>query len=121
MVVMIQGNNECNSFGIRHSIENTCISLVGVGIAVEVVMVEEGRFLHNRVVTQGMKEDVEGKAGWPGHQAGAGGLLPRMPRGMLIGPSQLLHFFFFQLHQACDLSSLTRGLDQASCNGNMES
>ena len=42
MVVMIQGNNECNTFGIRHSIENTCISLVGVGIAVEVVMVEEG-------------------------------------------------------------------------------
>ena len=29
--------------GIRHSIESTCISLVGVGIAVEVAMVvEEG-------------------------------------------------------------------------------
>ena len=86
--------------GIRHSIESTCISLVGVGIAVEVVMVvEEGRFPPQ----QGGDTGHEGGGGrerhWPGHQAGADGLCPSQGACSLGLHSS--YIFFFQLHQAC--------------------
>ena len=101
--------------GIRHSIESTCISLVGVGIAVEVAMVvEEGEVSSTTEWWhRTWRRRWEGKAlaRTPG---GRWRSLPKS-RGMLIGSfighaSQLLHFFFFSAAPGmCDLSCLTRG------------